>query len=91
MAHAYCVLDTQGYTHALRICNTYCSFTATISRCSFNRPLPILLYSIHIVQLFHTLCILKKGKAFPLQAQKGPGEFQEVKVPRLRDNGPAWW
>jgi len=20
-----------------------------------------------------------------------PGSFQEVKVPRLRDNGPGWW
>jgi hypothetical protein len=20
-----------------------------------------------------------------------PGGFQEVKVPRLRDNGPEWW
>ena len=23
MAHAYCVMDTQGYKHTLRMCNTY--------------------------------------------------------------------
>jgi len=22
---------------------------------------------------------------------EGPRGFQEVKVPRLRDNGPGWW
>ena len=24
MAHAHCTLDTKGYKHTLRICNTYC-------------------------------------------------------------------
>ena len=31
--------------------------------------------------------ICKKGKSVPLQARGA----QEVKVPRLRDNGPGWW
>ena len=31
--------------------------------------------------------ICKKGKSVPLQARGA----QEVKVPRLRDNGPEWW
>ena len=30
MAHAQCILDTQGYRHALRIRNTYCFCTATM-------------------------------------------------------------
>jgi len=30
MAHAYCMLDTWGYKHRLRICNTYSFSTATI-------------------------------------------------------------
>ena len=29
-AHAHCMLDTEGYKHALRICNTYCFSTATV-------------------------------------------------------------
>jgi len=29
MAHAYSMLDTQGYKHTFRICNTYCFSTAT--------------------------------------------------------------
>jgi hypothetical protein len=33
----------------------------------------------------------KKGKAVPLQAMDRPREFQEVKVPRFRDNGTGWW
>jgi hypothetical protein len=28
--HAHCMLDTKGYKHALRICNTYCFSTATM-------------------------------------------------------------
>jgi len=30
-----------------------------------------------------------KGKAVPLE--EGPRGFQEVKVPRFRDNGTGWW
>ena len=30
MAHAIYMLDTQGYKHTLRICNTYCFCTATV-------------------------------------------------------------
>jgi hypothetical protein len=30
MAHAPCVLDTQGYRKTLRICNIYCFFSATV-------------------------------------------------------------
>jgi len=31
-----------------------------------------------------------KGKAVPLEAWGARG-FQEVKVPRFRDNGTGWW
>jgi hypothetical protein len=27
MAHVLCMLDTKGYKHTLRICNTYCFFS----------------------------------------------------------------
>jgi len=30
MAHAHYMLDTSGYRHTLRICNTYCFSTATM-------------------------------------------------------------
>jgi hypothetical protein len=30
IAHARCVLDTQGYKHILRMCNTYCFSTTTM-------------------------------------------------------------
>jgi hypothetical protein len=30
MAHAHCTLDTKGYRHTLRICNTYCFSIATM-------------------------------------------------------------
>ena len=30
MAHAHCMLDTQGYKHTLRICNAYCFSTTTM-------------------------------------------------------------
>ena len=31
-----------------------------------------------------------KGKSVPIEG-RGAQRFQEVKVPRLRDNGPGWW
>jgi hypothetical protein len=30
MVHALCVLDTWGYSYALRVCNTFCFSTATL-------------------------------------------------------------
>jgi len=30
-------------------------------------------------------------KAVPVTGSEMPRGFQEVKVPRLRDNGPEWW
>jgi hypothetical protein len=30
MAHGHCMLDTEGYRHTHRICNTYCFSTATM-------------------------------------------------------------
>ena len=30
MAHAHYMLDTEGYTYTLKLCNTYCFSTATI-------------------------------------------------------------
>ena len=30
MAHAHCMLDTRGYKHILRMCNTYCRSTTTV-------------------------------------------------------------
>jgi hypothetical protein len=30
MAHAHCMMDTQGYKHTLRLCTTYCSSTTTM-------------------------------------------------------------
>ena len=33
---------------------------------------------------------LEKGKSVPLQA-RGAQRVPEVKVHRLRDNGPEWW
>jgi hypothetical protein len=31
MAHGYCMIDTQGYKHTLRVCNDYCFCTATMA------------------------------------------------------------
>jgi hypothetical protein len=47
MTHAYFIMDTQGYRHTLRICNTYCFSTATVLartrlNVTFLRTLPLL-------------------------------------------------
>jgi len=50
MAHAHCMLDTWGYKHTLRLCNTYCVSTATVVARTrlivtfYVRKLPILLF-----------------------------------------------
>jgi hypothetical protein len=31
------------------------------------------------------------SKSSPVTGQEGPRGFQEVKVPRFRDNGTGWW
>jgi len=32
-----------------------------------------------------------KGKSSPVTSLEWPRGFQEVKVPRFRDNGTGWW
>jgi len=34
---------------------------------------------------------LNKIKIFPITGLDRPRGFQEVKVPRFRDNGTGWW
>jgi len=35
--HAHCMLDTNGYKHTLRLCNTYCfSSTTVVARTCHN-------------------------------------------------------
>jgi len=47
MVHASCMLDTWGYKHTLRICNTYCVSTATVVA---RKRLNVTLY-VHIACL----------------------------------------
>jgi len=42
MAHAHCMLDTQGYKHTLRIRNIYCFSTAkVVARKGLNIACPV--------------------------------------------------
>jgi len=43
--HGLCVLDTLGYRITLRICNTYCSSTATVVT---RTQLHVTLYAHHL-------------------------------------------
>jgi len=54
MAHAHCMLDSQGCKHTLRICNTDCFSTATIAalnapRCHVIRTLPLCLALVVVI------------------------------------------
>jgi hypothetical protein len=56
MAHAYGMLDTYGYKHILRICNTYCFSTSTIvKQARLNVTLPVL-FSLMLFFPFTVLC-----------------------------------
>jgi hypothetical protein len=58
MAHAHCMLDTQGYKHLLRICNTHCSSTTTVVA---RTPLNITFY-VHCLSslgMTETECLLR--------------------------------
>jgi hypothetical protein len=51
MARAHCMLDTLGYIHALRICNTHCIFTATmVARTRLNVTLHLHCLSFRYLQ-----------------------------------------
>jgi len=68
MAHAHCTLDSWGYKHTLRICNTYCFSTVTVvSRTRLGVPLylhcNVLLLSTCVVVVFWemTRCGMANG------------------------------
>jgi hypothetical protein len=53
MAHARCMLDTEGYRHTLRICNTYgfptpTVVTRTCLNVTFVLTLPVLFKPVYI-------------------------------------------
>jgi hypothetical protein len=54
MARVYCVLDTSGYKHILRVCNNFCFSTPTmVTRTSLNVTLYVhCLVSFLVVLLF---------------------------------------
>ena len=59
VAHAHCMLDTKGYKHTLRICNTYCFSTTTmVARTRLN----ITLY-VHCLSSFKRIVISGTGKS----------------------------
>ena len=39
----------------------------------------------------HILSDINVKEISPITGPEGPRDFQEVKVPRLRDDGPEWW
>ena len=48
--------------------------------------------AVKLLQHIHskfTVCMLVKSS--PITGTEGPREFQEVKVPRFRDNITGWW
>jgi hypothetical protein len=56
-AHALCMLDTQGYKHKIRICNSYCFSTATMIT---GKRLNVTLY------LSRLSCFFKKRQSLTL-------------------------
>jgi hypothetical protein len=50
-------------------------------------------YTVHqrFQIIYYPTNALHKGKAVPVKNLEWPREFQKVKVPRFRDNGPGWW
>jgi hypothetical protein len=54
MVHVDCVLDTEGYKHTLRICNTYCCSTAT--GC-MNAPKCYVSHTVHVLLILLVLCM----------------------------------
>ena len=69
--------------------------------CRWSRRLAVLSDWLHISFKFRTLSsttsqlmthiLLPLSKTSPVTDPEGPGGFQEVKVPRFRDNGTGWW
>jgi hypothetical protein len=51
MAHAHCTVDTQGYKHTPRLCNTYCFSTAT-KVCANECPCYVVIRTVLVYLLF---------------------------------------
>ena len=97
MAYAHCVLDTSGYKHTLRICNTYCISTATTVT---RKPLNVTLYVLYLSCLVLNLLIHKVTKQLqtetPLitckksapvpQREKNPSPLQDQSVSDVSGN-----
>ena len=63
MAHAHCMLDTDDYKYAFRICNTYCSSTTTmVARTRLN----VTLYVCLLFSLLSQHCRFSSNEGHPV-------------------------
>jgi len=62
-AYAYCVLDTSGYKHTLRICSNYCFITTTMVA---RTRLSVTLY-VHCLSCFIVCCASRTDKVAYLE------------------------
>ena len=56
MGHAHCSLDTLGYKHKLRICNTYCFSTATMVMRTHLSVTLYVQYIAYLVSFIELIC-----------------------------------
>ena len=62
----------------------------TLSEDFVQWHLRYLLFAV-IVIFFPGGIVLRQGKSSPITGLDRPIGFQEVKVPRFRENGTGWW
>jgi hypothetical protein len=82
MAHAHCILDTQGYKHTLIICNTYCSFTAKMTA---GTRLNITLYAHRVLFIIYWITTEGRPISLPLKAPNNTTRSGDVKSCSLLD------
>ena len=73
MAHVHRMLDTSGYNHTLRICNTYCFSTATVVA---RTRLDVTLYVRTLSVLLFEIIGSHYGDTNTSRVGGGPGDFQ---------------
>ena len=52
---------------------------------------PDCVYSVLFYMILKSFVYSKKRQSSPVTGLEWPRGFQEVKVPRIHDNGTGWW
>jgi hypothetical protein len=95
VAHAHCMLDTEGYRHTVKICNTYCfilqQWFLNAPQCYVIRTLPVLFQHASCYFLTFSKLVTKWFSTWALSSGRSSTIVLSLTTDLSRPNYMTYW